>query len=215
MRCSAACALPLPLAPLPVPAMLTKRYPTQVLTLGHNGLGDAGTMHLFEYLSTARDARELESISLNTNAIGDAGLGASLDDMIAWERHIDATRDDAGSLYCRLSAPVCFADGAPAVYGFGLNRGTELGRPVTAHGGALRGWRSHRMYVPSERVSVVVMFNHLADAHEAAVDLLAAVLGVSWTIFLGGMLTLLCAGIVAWRQPDLLQHTLQDVEDPA
>ena len=30
---------------------------------------------------------------------GDAGLGASLDDMIAWERHIDATRDDADALY--------------------------------------------------------------------------------------------------------------------
>ena len=54
---------------------------------------------------------------------GDAGLGASLDDMIAWERHIDATRDDADALYSRLSAPVSFADGAPAVYGFGLNRG--------------------------------------------------------------------------------------------
>ncbi len=108
---------------------------------------------------------------------GDAGLGASLDDMIAWERHIDATRDDAGSLYHRLSAPVRFADSATADYGFGLNRGTELGRPVTAHGGALRGWRSHRMYVPAERVSVVVMFNHLADAHDAAVDLLGAVLG--------------------------------------
>jgi D-aminopeptidase len=108
---------------------------------------------------------------------GDAGLGASLDDMIAWERHIDATRDDAGSLYSRLSAPGRFADGASAAYGFGLGRGIELGRPVTAHGGALRGWRSHRMHVPSERVSVVVMFNHLADAHDAAVDLLAAVLG--------------------------------------
>ena len=108
---------------------------------------------------------------------GDAGLGACLDDMIAWERHIDATREDAGALYTRLSAPVTFADGAPAVYGFGLNRATELGRPVTGHGGALRGWRSHRLYVPSERVSVVVMFNHLSDAHDAAVDLLAAVLG--------------------------------------
>jgi D-aminopeptidase len=108
---------------------------------------------------------------------GDAGLGASLDDMIAWERHIDATRDDTNALYRRLSAPVRFADGAPAVYGFGLNRGTELGRPVTAHGGALRGWRSHRINVPAERVSVVVMFNHLADAHDATVDLLAAVLG--------------------------------------
>ena len=108
---------------------------------------------------------------------GDAGLGASLDDMIAWERHVDATRDETGSLYGRLSAPTSFADGAPAEYGFGLSRRAELGRTVTGHGGALRGWRSHRLHVASERVSVVVLFNHLSDAHEAAVDLLAAVLG--------------------------------------
>jgi len=108
---------------------------------------------------------------------GDAGLGASLEDMIAWERQIDATRDDAGGLYRRLSAPVSFGDGRTAAYGFGLGRAAELGRAVTGHGGALRGWRSHRMYVPAERVSVVVMFNHLSDAHEAAVDVLAAVLG--------------------------------------
>jgi D-aminopeptidase len=108
---------------------------------------------------------------------GDAGLGASLDDMIAWERHIDATRDEPDSLYGRLSAPTTFADGALAEYGFGLNRRAELGRAATGHGGALRGWRSHRLHVASERVSVVVMFNHLSDAHEAAVTLLAAVLG--------------------------------------
>ena len=97
--------------------------------------------------------------------------------MIAWERHIDATRDDAAALYTRLSAPVSFADGSPAVYGFGLNRGTEFGRALTGHGGALRGWRSHRLYLPSERISVVAMFNHLSDAHGAAMDLLAAALG--------------------------------------
>jgi len=108
---------------------------------------------------------------------GDAGLGASLDDMIAWERHIDATRDDPDALYSRLSVPVSFADGKPSGYGFGLGRSTEFGRAVTGHGGALRGWRSHRLYVPSERVSIVVLFNHLADAHDAAIDLLGAVLG--------------------------------------
>ncbi len=108
---------------------------------------------------------------------GDAGLGASLDDMIAWERHIDATRDDPASLHARLSAPVAFADGAPAPYGFGLGRGVEFARQVFGHGGALRGWRSHRLYVPAERISVVVMFNHLSDAHGAALDLLGAVLG--------------------------------------
>ncbi len=108
---------------------------------------------------------------------GDAGLGASLDDMIAWERHIDATRDDPDALYSKLSRSVTFADGAPAEYGFGLSRSTEFGRSVSGHGGALRGWRSHRLYVPSERISVVVLFNQMADARAAAIDLLAAVLG--------------------------------------
>jgi D-aminopeptidase len=110
---------------------------------------------------------------------GDAGLGASLDDMIAWERHLDATRDDPASLYRRLSTPVRFADGAPAPYGFGLGHSREFGRDLTGHGGALRGWRSHRLYVPSERLSVVVLFNHLSDAHAAALDALAAVLDAS------------------------------------
>jgi D-aminopeptidase len=109
---------------------------------------------------------------------GDAGLGASLDDMIAWERFIDAGRDDPGGLYNRLSAQVTYRDGATAAYGFGLSRSTEFNRHVTGHGGALRGWRSHRLHVPSERVSIVVMFNHMADAHRAAMDLLGAVLGV-------------------------------------
>ena len=108
---------------------------------------------------------------------GDAGLGASLDDMIAWERYIDATRDEPDAQCSRLASPVTFGDGSPSVYGFGLNRMPVFGRPVTGHGGALRGWRSNRMYVPSERVSVVVMFNHLSHAYEAATDLLAAVLG--------------------------------------
>ncbi len=108
---------------------------------------------------------------------GDAGLGASLDDMIAWERHIDVARDDANGLYHRLSTPTAFADGNAAAYGFGLARRIEWGRAVTGHGGALRGWRSHRLHLASERISIVVLFNHMADASAAAMDLLAAVLG--------------------------------------
>ncbi len=108
---------------------------------------------------------------------GDAGLGASLDDMIAWERFIDATRDDAEGLYNRLSAPVSFADGTRAGYGFGLGRRSEFGRPITGHGGALRGWRSHRLHSANDRLSVVVMFNHMGDAYGAAIDLFAAALG--------------------------------------
>ncbi len=107
---------------------------------------------------------------------GDAGVIASLDDMIAWERHIDATRDDAGSLYRRLSVPVAFSDGAPAAYGFGLSRGALLGRAITGHGGGLRGWRSFRFNMPEERISVVCLMNHMADPRAAGADLLGALL---------------------------------------
>lgn len=108
---------------------------------------------------------------------GDAGLGASLDDMIAWERFIDATRDDPASLYQRLAAPVAFTDGRVAPYGFGLAREEALGRAATGHGGGLRGWTSHRLYIPAERISLVVLFNHISNPHDAAMDVLAAVLG--------------------------------------
>jgi D-aminopeptidase len=52
------------------------------------------------------------------------------------------------------------------------------GLAVTGHGGALRGFRCKRLHVSSERLSVVVMLNHQADAHGAAVGLIEAALGL-------------------------------------
>jgi len=111
--------------------------------------------------------------------IGDAGISAALDDMLAYEAWIDATRDDPDGLYNRLSAPPSFNDGAPAAYGFGLAHETIGGIKTTGHGGALRGFRAHRMNAASERLSVVVHFNHEADAHAAAVGLFKAALGIA------------------------------------
>ena len=102
---------------------------------------------------------------------GDAGIAASLDDFIAWEKYIDANRDDPDSLYNRLSAPTSFRNGRPAPYGLGLNRNPIFGRPTTGHGGGLRGWRSFRFNIAAERISVVVLFNHMSDTHAAALDL--------------------------------------------
>lgn len=107
---------------------------------------------------------------------GDAGIGASLDDMIAWESFIDSTRDDPAGLYRRMSAPQYFADGNKASYGFGLAKVKLLGREGTGHGGGLRGWRSFRFNLPAERISMVVLFNHMADARAAALDVLATLL---------------------------------------
>jgi len=110
---------------------------------------------------------------------GDAGLCASIDDLAAWERFIDQTRDDPDGLYNRLSQPVTFRDGSAAPYGLGLVRENRWGRAMTGHGGAIRGWRLQRFHVASERLSVAIAFNHESDSHGAAVHLLAAALGES------------------------------------
>ncbi|WP_299655965.1 D-aminopeptidase [uncultured Jannaschia sp.] len=110
---------------------------------------------------------------------GDAGISASLQDMLAWERHIHTTSDDADSLYCRLSVPQSFRNGRAAPYGFGLVHETVGGRAATGHGGALRGFRLQRLYIPSVRLSVVVLLNHEADAHAAALGIARAALGVA------------------------------------
>lgn len=109
--------------------------------------------------------------------IGDAGISASLDDMLAYEVWIDATREDEHSLYRRLSVPPAYIDGTPASYGFGLSHDTIAGVKVTGHGGALRGFRAQRFHAANQRLSVVVIFNHEASAHTAAVSLLKAALG--------------------------------------
>lgn len=114
--------------------------------------------------------------------VGDAGISASLADMLAYEAWIDATRDDVNSLYRRIAAPPNFADGTPAAYGYGLSRETIAGLAFTGHGGALRGFRAHRLNAHAARLSVVVMFNHEADAHGAAEAVVQAAMGHKPTV---------------------------------
>jgi len=109
--------------------------------------------------------------------IGDAGIAASLEDMLAYEVWIDATREDPDSLYSRLTAPSVFSDGTPARYGFGVGHGKVGEVATTGHGGALRGFRAHRLHAASERLSVFVHFNHEANAHTAAVELMRTAIG--------------------------------------
>lgn len=109
--------------------------------------------------------------------LGDAGIAASLDDMLAYEAWIDATRDDPRGLYRQLSTQAFHDDGTPAGYAMGLGFSTVAGLAATGHGGALRGFRAQRLHIQDARLSAVVMFNHEASAHVAAADLLDAALG--------------------------------------
>ncbi|KAL1647106.1 hypothetical protein SLS58_002877 [Diplodia intermedia] len=145
--------------------------------VGHEGDGDA-----VGFFAPARNAIEWA---------GDAGAVASLADMVAYERYFDRLwrDDDDHRDYRRLAGdPGRYKDGAPARYRMGLSH-VRLGEPAAltvGHGGALRGFRVHRRYVPEARLSVVVLFNHEASAEGCAARIIEELLGLSSVPAAGG-----------------------------
>ncbi|MBB3237117.1 D-aminopeptidase [Phyllobacterium endophyticum] len=109
--------------------------------------------------------------------IGDAGISASLEDLISWERYLQEASKWEGSLYNRIATEQSFIDGTPAPYGYGLAHGLVGNVKVVGHTGGMRGWRIHRTFASDAGVSAIVMFNHEANAKEAAESLIASATG--------------------------------------
>ncbi|KAK4498678.1 hypothetical protein PRZ48_009188 [Zasmidium cellare] len=99
---------------------------------------------------------------------GDAGIVASLEDMIAYEQWLHESWKDEGSIYRHVTQPPTFKDGSPAYYSYGLGHGEAAAKQWIGHGGALRGFRLQRLHVPAENLSAVVLFNHEGDSGSAA-----------------------------------------------
>lgn len=109
---------------------------------------------------------------------GDAGVVASLEDMIAYEKYLDRTCREEGSNYGELLQPVAYRDETPAWYQRGLMRVEVGGKGTYGHGGGLRGFRLQRVHVPSEHVSALVMLNHEGASGAAAEMILKRAFGV-------------------------------------
>ncbi|KIW05686.1 uncharacterized protein PV09_03548 [Verruconis gallopava] len=90
---------------------------------------------------------------------GDAGITASLEDMIAYEKYFDK-RWSEKSKYSSVAAARTYKDGTYAPYSYGLAYLQIADVSTVGHAGALRGWRMQRRYVEKERLSVLVMLNH-------------------------------------------------------
>ncbi|KAF7550003.1 hypothetical protein G7046_g8160 [Stylonectria norvegica] len=110
---------------------------------------------------------------------GDAGVVASLADMIAYEQFVDRSADDPEGWYGVNSKQQTYNDGTPAEYGFGLAHKVVGGVLKVRHGGALRGYRLSRSYSPEPRLSIVVLLNQEhGDAEGMGDYILKQVMGV-------------------------------------
>jgi CubicO group peptidase (beta-lactamase class C family) len=105
-----------------------------------------------------RDAAWRISNSL-LDVVGDGGMYSTVEDMLRWAGAFD--RADFAPLLSRMHEPGTLADGSAITsgYGMGLAQGTYRGTPTVSHGGALGGYRTHFLRLPTEKLTVVTLCN--------------------------------------------------------
>lgn len=94
---------------------------------------------------------------------GDAGIQASLEDMIAYEKFIHYSARTETSTYFNNAKEPKYIDGEPANYGYGLRHDHIEGTKRIGHSGGLPGFRLRRSYMPTLGLSIIVMFNSQPD----------------------------------------------------
>ena len=86
-------------------------------------------------------------------------LGASVLDLVAWQRALVSGAAVGAAAYERMSAPGALSNGDPVHYGYGLGLGEQHGLAKVSHGGGINGFRARLAYYPEEDLGIAVLEN--------------------------------------------------------
>jgi CubicO group peptidase (beta-lactamase class C family) len=92
------------------------------------------------------------------DVVGDGGMYASLDDMLAWTRNLLSPQLGASAIGV-MQTPARLRGGASTGYGMGLGIAAHRGLKTLEHGGGMAGYRTHLLAYPTESLGVVVLGN--------------------------------------------------------
>jgi CubicO group peptidase (beta-lactamase class C family) len=95
------------------------------------------------------------------DVVGDGGMYASLDDMLAWTKNLLSPRIGARAIEL-MRSPAVLTSGASTGYGMGLQIGAHRGLGTLEHGGGLAGYRTEVLAYPAEGFGVVVLCDDAA-----------------------------------------------------
>ncbi|MEB3323049.1 MAG: serine hydrolase, partial [Synechococcaceae cyanobacterium] len=115
----------------------------------------------------------------NIDAIGPAGsINSSVEEMLAYvQMHLDSglagdvrilSADQIAMMQTAQSAVGSrdrYPELGPATYGLALRLGTYRGHKMAGHGGGIDGFISSMIWLPNERIGVVVLTNRSGDAN--------------------------------------------------
>jgi D-alanyl-D-alanine carboxypeptidase len=87
-------------------------------------------------------------------------LISTVDDQLTWQRAVAEGRILRPETWRRAFTAYQLSDGRSAGYGYGWFVGEAAGRPSIEHGGDINGFSSNGLWIPSERLHVIVLANH-------------------------------------------------------
>ncbi|TFI59350.1 serine hydrolase [Sphingomonas parva] len=132
--------------------------PLGLHTLAYGVTGEAGPAIARGYTEEhGRQQPVLPSHMSVPHAAG--GLAASARDLAAWAQALHHGRIVGPGLYREMIRPARLRDGSEQPYGFGLRLRQLRGRPALVHGGAIAGFDTDSVYLPSEDLFVAVLAN--------------------------------------------------------
>jgi YD repeat-containing protein len=103
----------------------------------------------------------LGAVVLKGALVGDGGVYATLDDMLAWSAALEEGRLGRGGpgLLERLRTPGRLNSGAEHNYALGVRVLEYRGTREVSHGGTIGGYRSYLLHLPEHRFHAVVLCN--------------------------------------------------------
>ena len=96
----------------------------------------------------------------NTSAVlGDGGIYTSVDELVKWDRALEAHTLVSPAMQAQAWTPATLADGRRTEYGFGWFVGGDAHGRKQWHTGTTRGFRNAYLRYPDQRLTVIVLTN--------------------------------------------------------
>lgn len=141
-----------------------------IRSIGYGGERESGRRMVRGY--TVADGRVVRAPAIHMSVPhGAGGLVGSVGDLARWAHALHRGRVVNPQLYAAMTAPASLSGGGTYPYGFGLRIDQLRGRETIEHGGAIFGFNTESIYLPSEDVFVAVLAN--SDGPATAPSLVA------------------------------------------
>jgi CubicO group peptidase (beta-lactamase class C family) len=113
-----------------------------------------------------------------THPFSAGALCSTVRDLVKWQRALLDGRVVGARSYSLMTTADTLNNGSRLNYGFGLVPGELGGKRTIGHGGGVHGFTSSSIYMPDERLNVIVFTNSDGGPDPLALNVTRAVLGM-------------------------------------